>query len=308
MVIYDYLDASYHHYDHDSLADQFDNNNDNYNANTCNSDRNGSASSHAAPRRPSFEELVVGDSIPVKESRLLAPLCASDSDLLLLDGIGAQRDCERLSLLTSPRRDSRFDCTAPGTRARLIWVNVISVLINLTLAAAAFYFAFVDDSSATGAFAADCVLDFVSSAIVLWRYFGQSLTSEFARAREQIACLYLGALFELSSLAIIVKAGHDMLSSGPADLEPLEESARGGRARDAPWGTGVSRQAIGHQNSIHVEAPDLIDIRNQSRTRTQSAELVCLAAVASVACMVLTLFKCALYRQLGDNSILLDGK
>lgn len=103
--------------------------------------------------------------------------------------------------------------------SKVIWVNTISVVINACLAIVAFYFAFANDSSATGAFAADCVLDFVSSAIVLWRYFG-NLSSEYMAAREQIACIYLGALFELSAVAIIIKATSDMIAG--RDIMDLE--------------------------------------------------------------------------------------
>lgn len=110
---------------------------------------------------------------------------------------------------------------------KLIGINVISLFVNLALALVAFYFSFVNNSSATSAFAADCVLDFISSAIVLWRYCGSdNLSSVYMHAREQIACIYLGALFEISALAIIVKATSDMLSG--ADLEDLIEDGPAG--------------------------------------------------------------------------------
>lgn len=95
---------------------------------------------------------------------------------------------------------------------RVIVVNLVSLLVNLLLAIVAFYFSFANNSTSMTAFAADCVLDFLSSAIVLWRYHGD-LNSVYMHAREQIACIYLGALFGLSSLGIIIKAGSDMLMS-----------------------------------------------------------------------------------------------
>lgn len=101
---------------------------------------------------------------------------------------------------------------------KLIIVNLISLLINLLLAIVGFYFSFVNNSSTTTAFAADCVLDFISSAIVLWRYYGD-LNSMYMQAREQIACIYLGALFEISALAIIIKASTDMAVGPDANLE-----------------------------------------------------------------------------------------
>lgn len=101
---------------------------------------------------------------------------------------------------------------------KLILVNLISLLVNLVLAIVGFYFSFVNNSPSTTAFAADCVLDFVSSGIVLWRYHGD-LSSVYMHAREQIACIYLGALFEISALAIIIKASSDMASQVGTSLE-----------------------------------------------------------------------------------------
>lgn len=104
---------------------------------------------------------------------------------------------------------------------KLILVNLISLLINLLLAVVGFYFSFVNNSPSTTAFATDCILDFISSAIVLWRYYGD-LNSVYMHAREQIACIYLGALFEISALAIIIKASNDMASGSGADAsEPI---------------------------------------------------------------------------------------
>lgn len=95
---------------------------------------------------------------------------------------------------------------------KVIIVNFSSLFINLLLAIIAFYFSFVNNSSSTTAFAADCVLDFMSSAIVLWRYYGD-LSNVCLHAREQIACIYLGVLFEISAFGIIIKSLTDMVSS-----------------------------------------------------------------------------------------------
>lgn len=92
---------------------------------------------------------------------------------------------------------------------KVIWINLVSVFINLALAAVAFFYVFVDGSSALTAFGADCMLDLISSAIILWRYTG-NLNSDYMEAREQIACIYLGALFELSALGIIIKGVSDI--------------------------------------------------------------------------------------------------
>lgn len=94
---------------------------------------------------------------------------------------------------------------------KVILINLVSMLVNLSLAVIAFYFSFTENSASTSAFAADCVLDFISGAIVLWRYYGD-LSSVYMQAREQIACIYLGALFLISALAIIVKSVSDITS------------------------------------------------------------------------------------------------
>jgi hypothetical protein len=117
--------------------------------------------------------------------------------------------------LCSDRPDDLFHASverrSKEMSKKLIYVNLISLLINLLLALVAFYFSFVNNSSATTAFATDCVLDFISSAIVLWRYYGD-LNDVYMHAREQIACIYLGALFEISALGIIIKASSDIAS------------------------------------------------------------------------------------------------
>lgn len=107
---------------------------------------------------------------------------------------------------------------------KIIVVNLISMLVNLGLACVAFYFSFSNDSTSTSAFAADCILDFISGAIVLWRYYGD-LNHLYMQAREQIACIYLGALFELSAFAIIIKATSDMISGAEAVDIALKDSA-----------------------------------------------------------------------------------
>lgn len=143
---------------------------------------------------------------------------------------------------------------------KVIIVNLVSLLINLLLAIIAFYFSFTNNSPSTTAFAVDCVLDFMSSAILLWRYHGD-LNNVYMHAREQIACIYLGVLFEISGLGIIIKAVSDMTS----DYDAIVAEATG-----------------------------------------ESYELVYLAIAATIACCVLTWFKCSLYKLLRDNSILLD--
>lgn len=116
----------------------------------------------------------------------------------------------KLSHATRGQFQASVELRARQISSKVITVNLISLIVNLLLAIAAFYFAYTNDSSATVAFAADCILDVISGAIVLWRYYGD-LTSVYMEAREQIACIYLGALFEISALAIIIKGLSDIL-------------------------------------------------------------------------------------------------
>lgn len=118
----------------------------------------------------------------------------------------------KLATANGAQFQSSIEIRSKQISTRVIVVNLVSLLVNLLLAGVAFYFSFTTNSTSMTAFGADCVLDFISSAIVLWRYHGD-LNSVYMHAREQIACIYLGALFGLSSLGIIIKAGSDMLMS-----------------------------------------------------------------------------------------------
>lgn len=101
---------------------------------------------------------------------------------------------------------------------RVFLVNLIALIVNLVLAMLAFYLSYTNNSPSTTAFAADCILDVMSCAIVLWRYYGD-LSGVYMHAREQIACIYLGALFEMSALAIVIKALDDIASGADLILE-----------------------------------------------------------------------------------------
>lgn len=148
---------------------------------------------------------------------------------------------------------------------KVIVVNLISLLINLTLAIIAFYFSFANNSSSTTAFAADCVLDFISSAIVLWRYHGD-LSSVKMHAREQIACIYMGALFEISALGIIIKALSDVLSpNDPSSSIPPDSNS--------PEMTAVSKT----DNKRQLRLSHLL--KKSLRTRCSSA---CSSSLARV--------------------------
>lgn len=91
----------------------------------------------------------------------------------------------------------------------VIWASVISIFLNLIMAIAAFVIAAMRDSAATYAFGADCLLDLISSAILLWRFFGNE--DHEATEKERKACITLGILFVTSAIAVICKASVDIV-------------------------------------------------------------------------------------------------
>lgn len=140
-------------------------------------------------------------AMPLKASKLSSPIMASHRDQALRASI---------------------ELRSAQIADRVILVNVISLIVNLVLALAAFYLSFINSSPSTTAFAADCVLDSISCAIVLWRYYGDA-NSLYVHAREQIACIYLGALFEISAIAIIIKTLSD-IASGADYLQQVAQA------------------------------------------------------------------------------------
>lgn len=97
---------------------------------------------------------------------------------------------------------------AARTNRLIIFVSIGSVVVNLLLSFAAFVIATMRDSAATYAFAADCLLDMLSSTILLWRFF--STDKAETSNRERKACVFLGTFFVLSGIAVILKAGVDI--------------------------------------------------------------------------------------------------
>lgn len=89
-------------------------------------------------------------------------------------------------------------------RILAIALCIVSLILNLILCVAAFVFASLRRSPATFAFAADCVLDLISSLIVIWRYFGSPYTT-CSHSREVKACISLGVLFILAGVGVIAQ-------------------------------------------------------------------------------------------------------
>lgn len=89
-------------------------------------------------------------------------------------------------------------------RRYTIALCVVSVVINLVLCILGIVFAAMRRSPATFAFAADCVLDLLSSSVVIWRYFGSHYTM-YSSSRENKACISLGVLFILAGFGVIIE-------------------------------------------------------------------------------------------------------
>ncbi|KAG0422113.1 hypothetical protein HPB47_002035, partial [Ixodes persulcatus] len=122
---------------------------------------------------------------------------------------------------------STFDCASESTPLKLdshlldngpyqggdlnrkcaLTLSIVSVVFNLVVGGTGFVFAFQRNSASIYAFAAECLLDMLSSIIVIWQY----LTPHYSFARERIACMLLGLFFIISAIAIISKAMEDLI-------------------------------------------------------------------------------------------------
>ncbi|GIY94015.1 transmembrane protein 163 [Caerostris extrusa] len=56
----------------------------------------------------------------------------------------------------------------------------------------------------------DCLLDVIAATLVIWRFYGSAST--YSDFKENVACICLGILFCLSSIAIVSKSAHDLVS------------------------------------------------------------------------------------------------
>lgn len=92
-------------------------------------------------------------------------------------------------------------------RKCVLTLSIVSVVFNIVVGGTGFVFAFQRNSASIYAFAAECLLDMLSSMIVIWQY----LTPHYSFARERIACMLLGLFFILSAIAIITKAMDDLI-------------------------------------------------------------------------------------------------
>lgn len=92
-------------------------------------------------------------------------------------------------------------------RKCVLTLSIVSVVFNIVVGGTGFVFAFQRNSASIYAFAAECLLDMLSSIIVIWQY----LTPHYSFARERAACILLGLFFILSAIAIISKAMDDLI-------------------------------------------------------------------------------------------------
>lgn len=102
-----------------------------------------------------------------------------------------------------------------ATRYRYItlFVTALSLVATLLLGITCLILSVSDNSDAAFAFSLDCLLDFLTSMVVLWRYFG-NVGSVYSYGRERLACILLGLLFVISSVCITVKATYDFMAGG----------------------------------------------------------------------------------------------
>lgn len=97
---------------------------------------------------------------------------------------------------------------AQNYRKKALWVSMVSIVVTLILAIAAFTVSVMRQSASAFGFAFDATLDVLSSIIVLWRY--SNAAAVHSAHREYIACVILGIVFILSALTILGKAIHDL--------------------------------------------------------------------------------------------------
>ncbi|KAF7688240.1 transmembrane protein 163 [Silurus meridionalis] len=113
-------------------------------------------------------------------------------------------DVEDKDLLESSLRLKPHE--AQNYRKKALWVSMVSIVVTLILAIAAFTVSAMRSSASSFGFAFDASLDVLSSIIVLWRY--SNAAAVHSAHREYIACVVLGVVFILSALTIMVKAIH----------------------------------------------------------------------------------------------------
>nr|CAB3267047.1 transmembrane protein 163-like [Phallusia mammillata] len=101
-------------------------------------------------------------------------------------------------------------------RTGAVIVSWISIVLTLTIGVIEFIVAKNENSAAAFGLAFSAILDVISSAVVLWRYYGTYNT--FSNRREHISCIVLGCLFIVSAIGIAGKAIFDLLMGETPDM------------------------------------------------------------------------------------------
>ncbi|XP_072034459.1 transmembrane protein 163a-like [Amphiura filiformis] len=110
--------------------------------------------------------------------------------------------------------DEAHDLSA---RAATIWrysalaTAWASVIVLLVLGIISFGISGSSRSPAAFGFGFDCILDVLTSAVVIWRFYG-SIGTLYSSDRERIALLLLGCFFIVASLSIFARSVTDLVS------------------------------------------------------------------------------------------------
>ncbi|CAH1788573.1 unnamed protein product [Owenia fusiformis] len=128
------------------------------------------------------------DLVPMKQYNTISSKEGSDTDNLV-------ETKHRVSLNVAVK-----------LRIAAIATSFLSIFVTLALGVATLVIGFQENSSASFGFALTALLDVMSSAVVLWRYYGGAEKALYSPKREFIACIVLGVLFIVSSFTITTKS------------------------------------------------------------------------------------------------------
>ena len=107
--------------------------------------------------------------------------------------------------------------TAKKLKVAAIFVSVITILALGALAIVNLIFSTRENSNTAFAFALESFLDCLSSAVVIWRYFGAN-TSLYSSKKEKKACITLGVFFFILAILITAKALSSLIGAkSPSD-------------------------------------------------------------------------------------------
>ncbi|XP_028966445.1 transmembrane protein 163-like [Galendromus occidentalis] len=94
-----------------------------------------------------------------------------------------------------------YNDTKKNARKLILVVTIISAVTDVCLASIALVLASDRKSASIFAFSLECLLDFMSSAIVIWQF-----SRSTSKRTEYLACVFLGVLFIASGFAVCLRA------------------------------------------------------------------------------------------------------